>query len=100
MLKTTVTFLLASAATTGAYREPSGAYRRAEAPSRQDAGELVEVDDLTLYVVRPTGGEFAGRAVVWGHDIYGWESGRTKAMVDRLVAFLTVLNQCFVGSAR
>ena len=70
-----------------AYSEPEGAFGPlAQDSSRQEAGELVVVDDLTLYVVRPTGAEYANKAVVWGHDISGWESGRTKAMVDQLAA--------------
>ena len=70
-----------------AFSEPEGAFGKLAADqSRQDAGELVVVDDLTLYVVRPTGAQYNNKAVVWGHDIFGWESGRTKAMVDQIAA--------------
>ena len=74
-------------ATCHAYSEPEEAFGPlAQDNSQQDAGELVVVDDLTLYVVRPTGAEYTNKAVVWGHDIFGWESGRTKEMVDQIAA--------------
>jgi dienelactone hydrolase len=38
--------------------------------------------------------------VVWGHDIFGWDSGRTKELVDRLAAeteYMVVLPDLFRG---
>ena len=40
------------------------------------------------------------RAVIWAHDIFGWESGRTKELVDRLAGdteYLVVLPDLFRG---
>ncbi len=55
---------------------------------------MITFNNLTLYVSPPGMGDgSSGKAVVWGHDIFGWESGRTKELVDRLFvcSFLFVL---------
>ena len=92
--------VLASLAHSFEYHEPEGAFGRLEAEPRQAAGEIVVVDDLQLYVVQPGIQGTNTKAIVWAHDIYGWNSGRTQAMVDQIAAeteYIVVLPDLFRG---
>ena len=79
---------------------PEEAFGRLEPEPRQAAGEIIVIDDLQLYVVQPGIQGDGTKAIVWAHDIYGWNSGRTQAMVDQIAAeteYLVVLPDLFRG---
>ena len=50
------------------------------------AGELVDLDGVPCYVVGK-----GGKALIVAHDIFGMDSGRTKAICDRLSSELNVM---------
>jgi hypothetical protein len=50
------------------------------------AGELVDLDGVPCYVVGQ-----GGKALIVAHDIFGMDSGRTKAICDRLSSELNVM---------
>ncbi len=49
-------------------------------------GFFVQLDDLQVYVALPGVPGSGEKAVVWGHDIFGPNSGRTYELVDQLAA--------------
>lgn len=74
--------LMASPATS--LREPDGAFSRMSDDTYVPRGEVDVIGgDLPIYIAR-SGLPNVGKMVVWGHDIFGWKSGRTKELVDRL----------------
>lgn len=85
------------------YREPRKAIPGQEPSDYVPNGEYHKIDDLDLYVARPgkTGGN-GEKFVVWGHDIFGWKSGRTQELVDRLAAdteYTVILPNLFRGKS-
>lgn len=40
----------------------------------QPFGNVVVVDDLEIYVARSDSS--SSKMIVWGHDIFGWDSGK------------------------
>ena len=83
---------------------PQGSFGRLEQNSEyQSKGDIWQVEDLELYVVRPGQTGDISKWVVWGHDIFGWHSGHTVQLVDKLAAdteYTVVLPNLFRGQER
>lgn len=78
-----LTFLVAVSSGSGI--EPPGALGPLKTNYTPN-GFFVELDDLPVYVAPPGMAGSGEKAVVWGHDIYGPNSGRTYELVDQLAA--------------
>ena len=63
-------------------------------------GEVLEVDALPVYVVGDVA-RAGGRAVIVSYDIYGFDSGRIRAVCDEIAdaGYLVVLPDFFRGDA-
>ena len=95
-----ILFLAASAT---CHEEPEGAIGFADPEPRQSAGEVITLEDMSVYVVQPGQPSDGTKAVVWAHDIAGWQQGRTEALVDRLAQeteYLVLLPDFFRGVER
>jgi len=62
----------------------------------KEQGTVLQLDDLPVYVVGNS-----TKAVIWNYDIFGFNAGRTRQMVDLLAAsgFLVLLPDYFRGVA-
>jgi len=64
----------------GEYQEPEGAYSVLWV-NNSSPGEVDQLGDLTVYRFGPATND---KWVIWGHDIYGVDSGRTKEYCEKM----------------
>merc|ERR550539_2238281 len=64
----------------GSYQEPGGAFP-ALAATRSEPGEVDQLGDLTVFRFGPSTND---KWIIWGHDIYGVDSGRTKEYCEKM----------------
>jgi hypothetical protein len=74
-------------ATSLRYREPKEAYGQLESVPGSPAGEVDQLGDLTVYRYGPATG---AKWILWAHDIFGVESGRTREYCALMAAQLGI----------
>lgn len=102
MIKFILVSLFLSSTLAKQFEDPVGAFGRYDYKGHQDQGEIITIDDLNLYIAQPGIVGSGTKAVVWGHDIFGWNSGRTRELVDQLASeteYLVVLPDFFRGES-
>ncbi len=77
--------MLAQLLGTGLCHGPPNAFGQLET-DYSPRGFFVQLDDLEVYVAQPGVAGSGQKAVVWAHDIFGPNSGRTYELVDQLAA--------------
>lgn len=79
---------------------PNSFGRLEQDPDYRPRGDVFVEGDLEMYVARPGQAGLGNKYVVWGHDIFGWQSGHTMQLVDRLAAdteYTVILPNLFRG---
>jgi len=71
---------LCNANTVGQYREPRDAFPAVSA-NTTSPGDVDQLGDLTVFRFGPPSND---KWIVWGHDIYGVDSGRTKEYCNKM----------------
>jgi len=76
---------------------PESAWPSLGAAGYQPKGKIEKVGDLKVYMVGS-----GPRTIIWNHDIFGWDSGRTRETADLVAAqgFLVLLPDWYRGDGR